>query len=495
MAEKKTKQYVSDNPKLIAEWNWEKNKELNIDPTKVTVGSDKKVWWNCSKGHEWQAVVHSRNNGCGCPFCAGIMPIKGENDLKTINPTLANEWNYEKNNNLKPEDVLPNSHKKVWWKCRRGHEWQATVSKRNLRQNCPFCFGKVALKGCNDLASTNPELVFEWDSERNKVSIHEYRPMSNKKVWWVCDKGHSWEAVIAKRVNGEKCPICQGKKILAGFNDLSTTHPSLLSEWDYTKNTHVSPCEISKGSMLKVWWKCSRNHSWQSAVYSRVSGIGCPFCAKEVQSSFPEKAVYFYVKKLFPDAIANYRSEQLKSFELDVFIPSLNIGIEYDGDRWHSSPEKDLQKNQLCAKMGILLIRIREPACPILADDLSICIVRESKKSGLSVTIDKAIGKICDIANVECTINVDLDKDNADILELLTSLEKENNIQDAPFANEWDYQKNGNLLPNMVTFGSDKKVWWKCSEGHEWIARIGDRSKGTGCPYCARQKRKNTVQK
>ena len=201
------------------------------------------------------------------------------------------------------------------------------------------------MQAYNDLSTTHPELVSEWDFQKNETPIYAYRPMSNKKVWWICNKGHSWEAAISKRVNGQKCPICQGKQILIGFNDLATTHPILAREWDYEKNTKISPFDVSKGSTVKVWWKCRFNHSWQAAVYSRVSGFGCPQCSRELQSSFPEKAIFFYVKEMCPDAIANYRSDKLSSFELDIYVPSLQIGIEYDGERWHQSLEKDIFKN------------------------------------------------------------------------------------------------------------------------------------------------------
>ena len=114
MAEKK---YVIDNAELMAEWNWEKNTELNFDPKTLTLGSHTKAWWKCIKGHEWQTTISHRTNGSGCPYCAGQKVIKGHNDLQTSNPTLAQEWNYEKNKDLTPEDVMPNSNKKVWWKC------------------------------------------------------------------------------------------------------------------------------------------------------------------------------------------------------------------------------------------------------------------------------------------------------------------------------------------------------------------------------------------
>ena len=65
--------------------------------------------------------------------------MPGHNDLQSVNPALAKEWNYEKNNGLTPMVVMPNSGKKVWWKCSKGHEWQARVADRNKGRGCPIC--------------------------------------------------------------------------------------------------------------------------------------------------------------------------------------------------------------------------------------------------------------------------------------------------------------------------------------------------------------------
>ena len=140
MAEKKEKRYVSENAQLMAEWNWERN--TDVAPSQLTLGSNKKVWWKCNKGHEWQASISHRNNGRRCPYCTGKKVLKGYNDLQTVNPTLAKEWNYEKNDGLTPDEVMPNSNKKVWWKCSKGHEWQATITNRNKGTGCPYCSGR-----------------------------------------------------------------------------------------------------------------------------------------------------------------------------------------------------------------------------------------------------------------------------------------------------------------------------------------------------------------
>ena len=82
MAENNEKKYLIDNATLMAEWNWDKN--ANLDPTKLTLGSHQKAWWKCEKGHEWEASVYNKNYGYGCPYCSGRKAIKGENDLQTV---------------------------------------------------------------------------------------------------------------------------------------------------------------------------------------------------------------------------------------------------------------------------------------------------------------------------------------------------------------------------------------------------------------------------
>ncbi len=407
MAEKK---YVIDNVELMAEWNWDKNTSLN--PSKLTVGTDKKVWWKCSKGHEWQTRINHRNNGSGCPYCAGQRVIKGYNDLQTVNPALAMEWNYEKNNGLLPLDVMANTHKKAWWKCSKGHEWQATIDSRNKGSGCPYCSGKYAVKG---------------------------------------------------------------------ENDLRTINPTLASEWCYKKNNGLTPMDVLPSSNKKVWWRCSKGHEWNATINSRNAGCGCPICSSERKTSFPEYAILYYLQNYGLEAMHLYRE---KGYELDIFIPSKKIAIEYDGNLWHRNKEKsDLEKNLKCKIDGIKLYRIRE-WLPTLNDSSIDYVVQEGQKD-LSKILEIVLSEI-----IEVTVNVDLARDTVAIENLREHLEKENSLllSNPEIANNWDYEKNGNLKPEHYAANSNKKVWWKCEKGHTWQAKISHRNNGSGCPYCAGRK-------
>ena len=479
MAEKK---YIIDNAELMAEWNWEKNIEFDFDPKLLTVGSGKKVWWKCSKGHEWQATIDRRSQGKGCPYCSGRNAIKGKNDLQTVNPALAKEWNYDKNNGLTPTDVLPSSNKKVWWKCGKGHEWQAMIRSRNDGSGCPYCSGRHAVNGKNDLQTVNPVLATEWNYERNcGLMPMDVLPNSNKKVWWKCRKGHEWQSTVANRNNGNGCPYCLGRYAVKGENDLQTVNPAIAKEWNYEKNDDLKPEEFTANSNKDVWWKCSKGHEWHASIANRNKGNGCPVCNSERKTSFPEYALAYYLKRSGLDVVHSYRA---KGYELDIYIPSLKIAIEYDGYYWHKNRmRKDIEKNYKCKKDGIKLYRLREGLPPL--NDSSIDYIVQENQKNLSKVLEAILSEIIG----DC-ISVDMETDAVAIENLRVLTEKENSLffSNPETTGEWHYEKNGVLKPEHFAPNSHRKVWWKCQIGHEWQASIANRNKGRGCPYCSGKK-------
>ena len=345
VAEKREKKYVSDNAQLMAEWDWEKNNELGIDPYKVTLGSDKRVFWKCKNGHSWQTSARPRViEGTKCPYCSGKKPIAGINDLATTHPELCLEWNYEKNIDISPSNVSKASTKKVWWKGKCDHEWQATIGSRTAGRGCPYCSNVKVLAGYNDLLTINPQVASEWHPTKNG----EYQPQnfmsgSGKKAWWKCSScGHEWQTSIANRTSGDGtgCPKCK-VEIIAIKNStpnsgesLLDINPELAKEWHPTRNGDLTPKDVFPNSGKTVWWKCIVGHEWKAAINIRNRGIGCIQCSKEKQTSYPEQAVYYYMQKIFPDAINRYVDN---GKEVDVYIPSLKIGIEYDGMFFHTA--------------------------------------------------------------------------------------------------------------------------------------------------------------
>ncbi len=132
----------------------------------VTVFANRKVWWRCSKGHEWNTLISTRSGGSGCPYCSGQLLLKGFNDFATTHPQLAQEWS-DRNLPLTPDMINEKSRRNVWWKCREcGYEWQSVVYARVKGTVCPVCADRAVMAGYNDLATTDAHLLPEWDYEK-----------------------------------------------------------------------------------------------------------------------------------------------------------------------------------------------------------------------------------------------------------------------------------------------------------------------------------------
>ena len=89
------------------------------------------------------------------------------------------------------------------------------------------------------LADCEPGLMKEWDWEKNQqFDPEKLSRSSGKKVWWVCCKGHSWQAGICNRTkeHGTGCPFCTGRRADPGKTDLKTLYPALMEEWNWERN-------------------------------------------------------------------------------------------------------------------------------------------------------------------------------------------------------------------------------------------------------------------
>ena len=274
--------------------------------------------------------------------------------LQSGQEQLLQQWDDRRNAPLTPEEVTQGSHRAVWWVCEKGHRWQAMVKSRAAGSGCPICANRSVLPGVNDLATAFPQVAEQWHPEKNgALTPRDVLPGAQRRVWWMCEKGHEWQARIsAWTYGGTGCPVCTGKQVIPGENDLATLCPDIAGEWHPTLNGSTTPQKVTPYSNRKVWWLCPRGHPYQAIIATRTSHhSGCPYCAGR-------------------RALAGYN-------DLATLYPEL--------------------------------------------------------------------------------------------------------------AAQWHPTLNGNLTPAMVTPGSHKRVWWQCSEGHVWRAVIYPRTgkKQCGCPVCA----------
>ncbi len=273
-------------PKMATEWH--KTKNGNITPDMVRPHSGCKYWWQCQKNseHTWQTTPSNRvGAGSGCPYCAHKRATK-ETSLKAVYPQLAKQWHKQKNGQLRPEDLLPQSSKKVWWRCNAGpdHEWQTSPNDRvSSNTGCPFCSGR-RFSITQSIARTDPQIAKLWHPTKNKGLTPEMVTRSDTRaVWWTCENKpeHVWKSAIKQRVKAQNsCPKCYQSKVKPG-NTLKEKYPKIAKQWHKTKNKDLGPDQISAGSAQKVWWQCSvnKNHAWVATVANRTgNGSGCPDC-------------------------------------------------------------------------------------------------------------------------------------------------------------------------------------------------------------------------
>jgi hypothetical protein len=288
--------------------------------------------------------------------------------------------------------------------------------------------GTKCTAGTNDLATLLPEIAAQWHPVKNGDRTPDtVQPGSNFCAYWRCEKGHEWKAKVYSRTLGSGCPICSGKKVVYGTNDLATLRPEIAKQWHSTKNGYLRPEDVTPFSNRKVWWICSREHEWMASINSRGSSTrygGCPFCSNrrvlsgynDIGSQYPELKLQWHPTK----------NGKLTPEEIIAGSKRKVWWICKEGHEWESSVYSRIRGNTDC------------PVCK-----------NKIIQSGFN-----------------------------DLASLRPDL-----------AAEWHPTKNGSLLPTEVSLYSNRKIWWRDAYGHEWKTTPSDRiSRGSGCPYCAGRK-------
>lgn len=508
---RKRKSIYDFMPDVDNVWDFELN--YPVKPCDVSPKTHKKYYWKCLKGHpSYLCKVDNKiTRNDGCPVCSNRKVIFGINDFETNHPELMKDWDYEKNKGVDPKKISMNSCTSVYWKCHAcGHEWRSKIQEAVRKKiNCPVCsfkeMGKrrhasvLQTKGC----FCDKELLLDWDYEKNQKQPNEYSPHSSQYVFWKCHKcGYRWSTKLNNRTSNKRgCPCCQNKKLLPGFNDLATVNPKLAAEWHPTKNGELKPNMVFSSQNKKVWWLCPVGHEYMATINHRSStnGTNCPICNSGRQTSFREQALYFYVKKLFPDARSRYKPNNNYKFELDIYIPSTRIAVEYDGVAWHKSEKFDRERRKflMCKEMGIKLIRIKEKMPEELAFDIADTIISADDfetEEGFEDALHAALKEI-DITHLYQfrPLDINLSRDRFEIMKYATAIKHSFADECPEKAKEWHPTKNGTLKPTMFKPWSDFKAWWVCPKcGNEYEQSIAHKREGNGCPKCAISRFVNT---
>ena len=438
-------------PEIAKEWHPTKNGDLK--PEGLVKYANRKAWWLCPKGHEYDMLISSRSfRKNNCPYCRGSRVSK-ENSLKILYPHIAKEWHPTKNGNLKPENVAKSSNIKVWWLCSKNndHEWQARIITRTTAYNY------------------TPKIISD-----NKLG--DKRTVANRSI-------------------RTGCPYCSNRKVSSN-NNIKFNFPEIAKEWHPIKNGDLKPENTTKSSNKIVWWLCPKGHDYEANVGSRTRGTGCPKC--KPQSSRAEFRILSELETIFKKVDSRHK---FKKTEIDIFIRDINLGIEYDGAYFHKNKEiEDSQKVEFLKKYSIKLIRVRKK--PL------------EKLSNYDVIVESDELNKNDLNNIVHSIIIFCEQDQKKILEGYLQHKSFVNEQayrkylsyfpgpiptkslaltNPELVKEWHYKKNYPLTPDSFYEHARVKVWWLCSKdsNHEWFQDITNRTRKkypSKCPFCSNRK-------
>lgn len=420
--------------------------------------------------------------------------------LKTANPDLLKEWDYEKNAGIDVDAIRVNASNKIFWKCLVDprHRWVARVSNRAIDGNgCPYCSGRKTLRE-ESFGALFPEIASQLHPTKNRgFDPFAISPGSNKVANWICEKGHVWSGAVHHRVISKSgCRICS----------YVSKRPTLVQsplalEFHPTKNGERKVEFLTLGSRERVWWQCAVDptHEWQEAINYRVkTGKGCPKC-------YPRITVRRGTLDGFSEILCQEWHPTLNG---DLTPKDVTIGASRKV-WWQCSKSSKhpawsaLVRNRTINRQGC-------PKCAFNAFDEERTVAKKfpklaaewhPTKNGLLTPSDVTIGSArkvwwrCSINadhEWQSIINVRTKRNTGCPLCMGRSVTRESSlaVRYPKIAVEWHPHKNGDLTSEGVKAKSGKKVWWRCELNplHEWQAQIKNRTiNGSGCPDCARE--------
>ena len=273
----------------------------------------------------------------------------------------------------------------------------------------------------------NELLLQQWHPVRNEILTPQgVAAYSQKKVWWKCEKGHEWSARVSSRTSaGAGCPVCACRRVQPGYNDLASVRPDLVCQWHPKKNGTLTPERVVPGTRRKVWWQCEEGHEWQASLASRTQSG----TGCPVCSGKLAVSGENDLRSLHPELASQWHPRRNGTLTPDRVVAHSNRKVWWCCEKGHEWQAAVFSRTEQLT------------GCPY-------CTGR------------KVLAGFNDLATV---------------------------VPDV--AAQWHPVSNGVLTPQQVTAGSQKKVWWKCPEGHVWKAAIYSRTrkKQTGCPVCAGQ--------
>lgn len=270
---------ATTHPHLATELNPAKNG--GVSARDIFAGSAATFTWTCTKAgkeHDFTATASNRTaNRSSCPVCLNRKIQGGINDIGSLYPSIATEFDTDANPGIELIDLAPGSNRMVNWKCAAGHKFRLTVGQRTRGANCRIC--PTGAKAQKTLTFARPDLAVELHPTRNAPrTANDITIGSHVICVWVCPNKHSYEQTPERRNAGYGCPHCSGQRFAVGVNDPATLYPEICSEWHPSKNGTLEPGDRAARS-AHIWWEClAHGHQQRQTLVHRIASHGCTEC-------------------------------------------------------------------------------------------------------------------------------------------------------------------------------------------------------------------------
>ncbi|WP_235679992.1 zinc-ribbon domain-containing protein [Mycobacteroides abscessus] len=486
------------HPEIAAQWHPTRNGSLRPDHVKPK--SNKPAVWLCDLcAHEWPAVVASRTRGAGCPACNG-RAVTSTNNLAVMYPDIAAQWHSELNGDLKPVQVGSGSDAKRWWECPYRHTWRASVYARVHGSGCPKCSGwgtsrreqqvraELRAAGWTPAESGTVRVTERKNPYRCDVVIEQWKLVIEYDGWYHHSRPDQLrkDQFKTKYLENDGWTVIRIRENLDPVNRLCDIVVPVGISDDEVPGKIIAPV-LDRAVQLGVLTPIPADQYLASVLENGLAETefipGRPPRGTSLAEQHPELANQWHPhanKRLLPDLVTSRsghrawwlcpdcghmwrraiaaRSEGAgcPACVNQVLTTTNNLAARFPdiAAQWHPSRNGELQPDQVVAKTGRRV--------------WWLC--AECGYSWRTAVGHRIIGTGCP----GCSSRAVTASNNLAALHPM-------------LAAQWHPTRNGDLQPNQVVPGSNKKTWWLCPDcGNEWQAIVGSRAAGSGCKQCSR---------
>lgn len=262
------------------------------------------------------------------------MPAKLTRDDFVLKSTLMHHGKYDY-----ALSVYTNNNAKITINCPEHGPFEQRASNHMIGIGCPRCKAAMTAIRHSDDTQSFVKKAKEVHGDVYDYSATQYA-RSSQKVEIKCPiHGVFWQKPNAHISSAAGCPKCAGKS-------MTTT--------EFIEKAHITHGELygygnTEYTLIKepVTVTCHTHGDFQQSAEGHLAGRGCRQCWAATYSSVGEREIGEFIESLGFAVERNTRTALNNRLEVDVFVPVVNLGIEYNGCYWHSDKvEKNKRKHE-----------------------------------------------------------------------------------------------------------------------------------------------------